>query len=670
MRFELAKDRSLECKEHLNKWAYQYYVLDEPSVSDAIYDQLYQELKEIEKEFPELITSDSPTQRVGGEPLESFEKVVHNVPMLSLSNAFSMSDFEVFDAEIDKAVGRSIGPRYVVENKWDGIAISLIYRKGVLETAATRGDGEIGENITANVKTIKSVPLKLMGNDHPEVLEVRGEALMLKDAFKRVNKKLSARGEKVYVNCRNAAAGALRNLDPRKTADRELSFFAYSCGRVEGGQMPDTHFEILGKLKQWGFPISDDTKLIGTLKELEDHINYMTEHREDIPAEIDGLVVKCNSIAEQKAIGFISKSPKWAKAYKFPAKEAFTKLKDVVFQVGATGVLTPVAKVETVFVGGVNIGSVTLHNMDEIARLGIMINDTVKLVRAADVIPKMTGVVEDLRPDNAVEIIMPSKCPACGGRVEKITGQVAYRCTAGIDCKAQVVGLIQRFVSRKNMNIDGFGDKLVEQLYKAGMLKDFRDIYRLDFDAIANLEGMGRKSADKLMTSIEKSKSTTLPKFLHSLGIREFGESTSSAVADYFGSLGKIMSASQEQLEEVEDVGPIVSSHIVSYFEDKRHSDMVKDLLDLGVHWDELDVSNRDNSLQGEVFVVTGSFSGYSRDDIKTKLKAKGAKVSGSISKSGTTCLIAGERAGSKLAKAQEFGIKIIGEKDLNAIIG
>lgn len=656
-------------KLQLQKWEHEYYVLDDPSVPDAVYDQIYCELKQLEIDNPELVGLDSPTQRVGGSPIDFFTQVTHKVPMLSLSNVFALQELIEFDSDISKLPGMDLTSGYVAENKWDGLAISLVYKNGVLVTAGTRGSGVVGENITHGIRTIKTIPLRLVGFGFPDVLEVRGEALMSKASFEKINLINESRGEKKYVNCRNAAAGALRNLDPKKIAERELSFFAYSCGQIEGGEMPSTHFETLQKFKEWGFVISEDTKLILSPSEFSDHIDAISNKRKSMPYDIDGIVFKRNSIRDQEKIGFTSKSLKWAKAYKFPPEEAVTKLIDVVFQTGFTGAVTPVGKLETVFVGGVNVSSVTLHNMDEIKRLGIRLNDMVIVARSGDVVPKLKGYVEDLRPEETRKIVMPATCPSCDGAIEKDPEQVAYRCTSGIECKAQTVGLIQRYVSRKNMNIDGFGDKLVELLHDKGMLNNFIDIYTLDYSAIEKMEGMGKKSVDKLKASIEVSKKTTLAKFLHSLGVRELGETTSRAVAEEFRSIEKLSGATKDELELIEDVGPVVSDHVASYFSSSDNLDMINKLIGLGITWNEEPLSQQNNSLEGSTYVVTGSFSNYKRDDIKDKLRSMGAKVSGSISKS-TSYLIAGEKAGGKLAKAEILGVTIIGENELEELMG
>lgn len=650
-------------RDELDQHNYAYYVLDDPKVPDAEYDRLFQELKAIEADHPELITPDSPTQRVGAIPLSAFETVQHQVPMLSLDNAFSDEDLRDFDKRVKDRLKSNVDIEYACEPKLDGLAISLIYRNGVLERGATRGDGQNGEDITQNVRTIGTVPLKLRGNGYPEVLEVRGEIYMPKDGFEKLNQQARLDGSKVFVNPRNAAAGSLRMLDSRITAKRPLELCAYSVGLVEGGDLATTHTEVLQQLNGWGFKIN---KHMATAKSIEECLSYhqkLGELRDGLAYDIDGIVFKVNDLELQRELGFVSRAPRWAIAYKFPAQEQVTKLVDVEFQVGRTGAVTPVARLEPVFVGGVTVSNATLHNRDEIERLGVRVGDSVVIRRAGDVIPQVVSVVLERRPEDAREIVFPDDCPVCGSPVETVAGEAVARCTGGLTCQAQRKEAIKHYASRKAMDIEGLGDKLVEQLVDEQLIDSVVDLYSLDLEAVSNLERMGQKSAQNLLDGIENSKQTTLPRFIYALGIREVGEATARTLAQSLGSLEAIAAADTEQLQTINDVGPVVAHFIHEWFCRAEHQQLVEALKEAGVSWENLAVKEvAELPLAGQTYVVTGTLERFSRDEAKAFLQELGAKVAGSVSKK-TQCVVAGPGAGSKLTKAQELGVEVIDEQ-------
>jgi DNA ligase (NAD+) len=648
----------------LEQHNYNYYVLDTPSIPDAEYDRLLRELSALETQNPEFLSADSPTQKVGGAALSKFEQVAHQVPMLSLDNAFSEDEFTGFNRRIKDRLMSTDELTFCCEPKLDGLAVSIIYRDGVLVQAATRGDGFTGENITQNVKTIRNVPLKLRG-DFPKELEVRGEVFMDSAGFEKLNIEAQKRGEKVFVNPRNAAAGSLRQLDSKITAKRPLMFYAYSTGLVADGSIPDDHFQQLEKLTDWGLPLCPETKLVEGPQAALDYYGDILTRRSELKYEIDGVVIKVNNKALQERLGFVARAPRWAIAYKFPAQEEVTQLLDVEFQVGRTGAITPVARLEPVFVGGVTVSNATLHNGDEIARLGVKVGDTVIIRRAGDVIPQITQVVLDRRPADARDIVFPSACPICDSHVEKVEGEAVARCTGGLVCPAQRKQAIKHFASRKALDIDGLGDKIVDQLVDRELIKTPADLFILKQGHFESLERMGPKSAKNLVTALNEAKATTLAKFLYSLGIREAGEATAQNLANHFLTLENIISASVDSLTQVSDVGDIVASHVRGFFDEEHNLAVVNALIEQGIHWPALSAPSEDDQpLAGLTYVLTGTLNTLNRNDAKARLQQLGAKVSGSVSAK-TDALVAGEKAGSKLTKAQDLGIDVLTEDDL-----
>lgn len=649
-------------KDKINEHNYRYYVLDDPIISDQEYDRLYQKLKTIETQHPELITSDSPTQRVGEKPLKEFAEVQHEIPMLSLENAFTDEDVEAFNQRIQERLHTTHEIEFTCEPKFDGLAVTLIYKKGALVKAATRGDGTTGEDITENIRTIRMIPLHLRGDDYPDTLEVRGEVFMPKKGFEELNARAAKKGEKIFVNPRNAAAGSLRQLDPRITASRPLELSCYGLGVVKGKTMPDTLGETMELLKKWGLRVSSEFKVVKGIKACLVYHNKLCDKRNSLPYEIDGAVYKVNSIKDQLKLGFVSRAPRWAIAHKFPAQEVNTIVEEVEFQVGRTGALTPVARLKPVFVGGVTISNATLHNMDEVQRKDIHIGDTVVVRRAGDVIPEVVKAIKDLRPKHAKKIHLPAHCPVCHSKIEIIEGEAIARCTGELFCAAQRKEAIKHFASRRAMDIEGLGDKLVDQLVENNLIKNAADLYSLDLDTVANLERMAEKSAQNLLDALEKSKNTTFARFLYALGVREVGEATAKQLALEYVDLPALMSATEDELQTIQDIGPVVAKHIASFFAEKHNRDVIKKLLDAGIHWKKIEKSARSVPLAGKTFVLTGALAEMTRDEAKEKLEALGAKVAGSVS-SKTSYVVAGEDAGSKLTKAKELGVEVLNEK-------
>ncbi|CAH8220584.1 DNA ligase [Vibrio aestuarianus] len=655
-----------QLRETLHYHSVRYYVEDSPEIPDAEYDRLMRELLELEAQHPELITLDSPSQRVGGKPLDGFEQVKHEIPMLSLDNAFDDDELDAFHKRIQDRLATTELDAFCCEPKLDGLAVSLLYENGVLNQAATRGDGTTGENITENVRTISAIPLKLQGEGWPTRLEVRGEVFMPKAGFERLNQQALKTGDKTFVNPRNAAAGSLRQLDSKITAKRPLNFYAYSVGVVEGAELALSHYQRFLQLKAWGLPMCPETRLVNSLDEVKSYYQSILTRREQLAYEIDGVVIKVDDIQAQQQLGFVARAPRWAIAYKFPAQEEITVLNDVEFQVGRTGAITPVAKLEPIFVGGVTVSNATLHNADEIERLGVRIGDSVTIRRAGDVIPQVVSVVLDRRPASARDIIFPSHCPVCNSEIERVEGEAVARCTGGLVCQAQRKEALKHFVSRKALDVDGLGVKVIEQLVDKEMVKTPADLFRLKAGQLTILERMGPKSAQNIVNALEKSKLTTLARFLYSLGIREVGEATAANLALHFETLDNISQATFDELLEVQDVGVVVASHITSFFEQDKNKKVIEELMELGIQWPSVVKPSEDSvqPLLGKVVVLTGSLSQLSRSDAKAALQALGAKVTGSVSKN-TDILFAGEAAGSKLAKAQELGIEIRTEQDL-----
>ena len=651
-------------RDAINEYNYYYYVLDDPRIPDSEYDRLLRELQTLETQNPELITPDSPTQRVGAPPLSAFAEVVHTTPMLSLGNAFEDKEVHDFDKRVQERL-KGANLEYVAEPKLDGLAVSLRYEKGVLVKAATRGDGRHGEDVTQNVKVIKTIPLKLRGEDFPTVLEVRGEVFMPKAGFKQWNQRQIAKGEKTFANPRNAAAGSLRQLDSRKTAERPLNFLAYAVGVVEGTALSKTHHEILHRLQTWGIPISVHILSVHGIQGCLDYYQEILVQRNALPYDIDGVVYKINRIDQQEMLGFVSRAPRWAIAHKFPAQEALTQIKDIDIQVGRTGALTPVARLAPINVGGVTVTNATLHNQDEIRRKDVRIGDTVIVRRAGDVIPEVVRVLPAKRPDNTQPFDLPNKCPVCGSEVAREEGEAVIRCTGGLFCPAQRKQALQHFVSRGAMDIDGLGEKLIEQVVDAKLVDNIADIYTLTHKQWGGLERMGDKSADNVIKALEKGKTTTLARFLYALGIREVGESTARTLAQHFGTLEKLKIATTDDLQKVPDIGPIMAKHIVAFFRQAHNLEIIQRLQEIGIHWTENEPPTATTqSLAGKTFVLTGTFSQMTRNEAKARLQALGAKVSGSVSKK-THIVVAGEKAGSKLEKAHALGIKVIDEAAL-----
>lgn len=650
-------------RDEINQHNQRYYQFDAPQIADADYDQLMFELQALETQHPELITSDSPTQRVGAAPLASFQQVLHQVPMLSLDNAFSESEFEAFDKRVRDRANLTGDVSYLVEPKLDGLAISLRYEDGLLVCAATRGDGQRGENVTENVKTIGAIPLQLKGDTVPTVVEIRGEVFMPLQGFERLNTEAIAGGEKPFANPRNAAAGSLRQLDSRVTAKRPLAFYTYGLGVLEGMPLPSSQAELFLLFTAWGLPVCDQISTAKGVQQCHQAYQSLANIRARLPYEIDGVVYKVDSFRLQRSIGFVSRAPRWAVARKFPAQEKTTQVLSIDVQVGRTGSITPVARLAPVFVGGVTVTNVTLHNEDELHRKDVRIGDSVIVRRAGDVIPEIVAVVIEQRTPQSVPYQMPTHCPVCSSPLERIEGEAVIRCSAGLYCQAQVKESVKHFASRKAMDIDGLGAKLVEQLVAQKLVQTPADLYNLTREQLLNLDRMADKSAENLLQALEKSKTTTLARFLYGLGIREVGEVTAASLAQHFGHLDALQQAPAEVLEQVPDVGPVVAKHVVSFFQLGHNREVVSQLLARGVHWPKVKtVTNDQHALSNKVVVLTGTLSSMTRDQAKAALQGLGAKVTGSVSKK-TDFLIAGEESGSKLTKAQSLGVTVLSEE-------
>ena len=657
-------------RQDLRRYEYEYHVLDNPTIPDAEYDRLFHQLKALEAAHPELITADSPTQRVGAKPLSGFAQIRHEIPMLSLDNAFSDEEFYAFVKRIEDRLIRLPEPlTFCCEPKLDGLAVSILYVNGVLTQAATRGDGTTGEDITANIRTIRNIPLQLLMDNPPARLEVRGEVFMPHAGFERLNQLALEKGEKTFANPRNAAAGSLRQLDPKITSKRPLVLNAYSIGIAEGVDLPNTHYDRLQWLKSIGIPVNPEIRLCNGTDEVLDFYCDIQNKRSSLGYDIDGTVLKINDIALQEKLGFISKAPRWAIAYKFPAQEELTRLNDVEFQVGRTGAITPVAKLEPVFVAGVTVSNATLHNGDEIERLDIAIGDTVVIRRAGDVIPQIIGVLHDRRPADARPIIFPKTCPVCDSAIVRIEGEAVARCTGGLFCAAQRKEALKHFVSRKAMDIDGVGGKLIEQLVDRELVHTPADLFKLDLTTLTRLERMGTKSAENALASLEKAKNTTLARFIFALGIREVGEATALNLANHFKTLEALQNADLEALQQVPDVGEVVANRILAFWHEPHNVAVVNDLIAQGVHWETVETKEvTENRFKGKTVVLTGTLTQMGRNEAKALLQDMGAKVSGSVSAK-TDFVIAGDAAGSKLTKAQELGVAVLTEEEFLAQI-
>lgn len=661
--------RISELRQQLNEYNYHYHVLDDPQIPDAQYDKMLRELQTLEQQYPELITADSPTQRVGAAPAGVFQQISHEIPMLSLDNALIEEEVLAFEKRILDRLGDEQVIEYACEPKLDGLAVSLVYVDGKLMRGATRGDGTTGEDITANIRTIATIPLQLRGKDYPAHLEVRGEVYMPKAGFEAINAQARNQGLKTFANPRNAAAGSLRQLNSRITAQRPLAMFCYGIGKIEPKVKAERHSEMLQYLTNWGLRTAPESVVVTSAQGCINYYKNIGAKRAALSYEIDGVVYKVNRFDLQRELGFVSRAPRWAIAHKFPAQEQLTKLLAVEFQVGRTGSLTPVARLEPVVVGGVTVANATLHNMDEIARKDVRIGDTVVVRRAGDVIPEVVNPILGYRPADAKVIELPAQCPVCNSQVVKAEGEAAARCMGGLICAAQRKEAIKHFACRRAMDIEGLGDKLVEQLVDTQLLKTVADIYLLTSVQLSQLDRIAQKSATKLQAAIEKSKHTTLPRFIFALGIRDVGEATALNLAKHFGSLETIMAASGVALQEVADVGPVVAAHTTAFFQQSHNLEVIQQMRALGVHWPNIEINEKmTQPLAGKTFVLTGTLASMSRPEATEKLQALGAKVSGSVSKK-TSYVVAGTEAGSKLAEAQQLNITVLTEQELLKLV-
>ncbi|EOI3462764.1 NAD-dependent DNA ligase LigA [Cronobacter dublinensis] len=667
------EEKLTQLRTTLRHHEFLYHVMDAPEVPDAEYDRLIRELRALEEAHPELVTPDSPTQRVGAAPLTEFSQVRHEVPMLSLDNVFDEASFLAFNKRVKDRLKSTDALVYCCELKLDGLAVSLLYENGLLVRAATRGDGTTGEDITLNVRTIRAIPLKLRGDNIPARLEVRGEVFLPQAGFEKINEEARRTGGKVFANPRNAAAGSLRQLDPRVTAKRPLTFFCYGVGLLEGGELPRSHMGRLQQFKDWGLPVSDRIRLVEMPEDVLAFYHQVETDRPTLGFDIDGVVIKVDSLELQEQLGFVARAPRWAVAFKFPAQEQMTTVRDVEFQVGRTGAITPVARLEPVQVAGVLVSNATLHNADEIARLGLRIGDKVVIRRAGDVIPQVVNVVLSERPEETRPVVFPAQCPVCGSDVERVEGEAVTRCTGGLICGAQRKEALKHFVSRRAMDVDGMGDKIIDQLVEKEYVHTPADLFRLTAGKLTGLDRMGPKSAQNVVNALENAKETTFARFLYALGIREVGEATAAGLAAHFGTLEALINASIDDLQNVPDVGIVVATHVFNFFEEESNRAVIRDLTEnVGIHWPAPQVVKAeeiDSPFAGKTVVLTGTLSQMSRDDAKARLAALGAKVSGSVSKK-TDLLIAGEAAGSKLAKAQELGIEVIDEAEMLRLLG
>ena len=661
-------------RDEIRHHNYRYHVLDDPEVPDAEYDRLMRELIKLESKHPDLVTADSPSQRVGDAPVSAFGTVEHRLPMLSLQNVFAEDELRDFHRRVTEKLelgdaGEELA--YAAEPKLDGAAVSLMYTDGVLVQGATRGDGSKGEDITHNVKTIEAVPLRLRGSGFPSTLEVRGEVFMPRKRFEEYNRKAAEAGEKTFVNPRNAAAGSLRQLDPRLTAARPLDIYVYSVGIVEGGELPDSHSETLARLRDWGLKTCPESEVVAGVEGCLRFYDRIGNARSGLPYEIDGVVYKVDAFRQQRELGFVSSAPRWAIAHKFPAQEEMTLVQGIEFQVGRTGALTPVARLEPVFVGGVTVSNATLHNMDELDRKDVRVGDTVIVRRAGDVIPEVVGTIESRRPKGTRRVKLPKSCPVCGSHVAREEGEAVARCTGGLICSAQRIEALKHFVSRKAMDIDGLGAKLIEQLVEGGRVRTPADLFTLQKEELVELERMGEKSAENLLAAIEAAKKTSLPRFLFALGIREVGEATAVSLAQSLGRFKNLLEADEERLQSVPDVGPVVARRIVEFFAEPHNLEVINLLIDEHkVNWPESDPVDvpEDGPLSGRVFVLTGTLSSMTRDEAKALVVARGGKVTGSVSRK-TDYVVYGEKAGSKLTKARQLEVETLDEDAFAALI-
>ncbi|MCM5705357.1 NAD-dependent DNA ligase LigA [Larsenimonas salina] len=659
------QEQADDLRRQIDDANHQYYVEDAPTLPNAEYDRLMRELYALEQDYPALVTPDSPTQRVGAKPDAGFPEVEHTVPMLSLDNAFDETELRAFGTRIAKPLKiEACALEFCCEPKLDGAAVSLVYERGQLVHGATRGDGRTGEDITSNLRTLRSVPLRLRGSDWPELLEVRGEVYMRHSGFEALNERAREAGDKVFANPRNAAAGSLRQLDPSITATRPLEFCAYQVARIDETREQPTHSANMALLRDWGFKTNPELSVVTGIEAVIAFCAQLGEKRDGLDYDIDGAVLKVNDLRHQRTLGFVSRAPRWAIAFKYPAQEQITRVRDVEFQVGRTGKLTPVAKLEPVQVAGVTVSNATLHNMDEIRRLDLRIGDTVTVYRAGDVIPKVVGVQTDKRPNDAQAITLPETCPVCGSGIEQIEGEADARCSGGLYCGAQRREALKHFASRRAMDIDGLGVKLIDQLVERELVKTPADLFKLECETLAELPRMGQKSGQNLIESFDKARSTTLARFIYALGVREVGETTAALLANHFGTLEALMAASEAALVEINDIGPIVAAHVRAFFDQPHNRETIEDLIEQGVTWPIVEIDAVDAPLKGQTWVLTGTLETLTRDDAKAALTALGAKVSGSVSKK-THALVAGAAAGSKLDKARTLEVPVWSEDEL-----
>ena len=664
------QQRVARLRVEIDRHNHRYHVLDDPEIPDAEYDRLMTQLRELEEEHPSLIVADSPTQRVGGAPVAAFAQVRHRMPMLSLDNAFSSEAVLAFDRRVRERLETEREIRYSCEPKLDGLAVSLTYGKGSLEIAATRGDGAVGEDVTHNIRTIQSVPLRLSGKTIPEVLEVRGEVFISIPGFKEMNRIAAEKGEKVFVNPRNAAAGSLRQLDPRLAASRPLEIFFYGASVVEGEKLPGRHSKVLETLRGWGLRTSPEARVVEGVDGLFAYYEEIGQKRSTLRYQIDGVVYKVDSLDEQRQLGFVARAPRWAIAHKFPAEEEMTRVRAIEWQVGRTGALTPVARLDPVFVGGATVANATLHNIDELQRKDVRVGDMVVLRRAGDVIPEVVRVIVEKRPAKTRRVGLPARCPVCGSEIERAEGEAVARCTGTLVCPAQLKESLRHFASRRAMDIEGLGSKLVDQLVDDGLVKDAADLYRLNAARLAELERMGEKSAAKVEEALARSKNTTLARFLFALGIRDVGEATAESLARHFRKLGELRAATATEIEEVPDIGPVTAAHVHAFLAEARNAKVIDALIELGVHWPEISAARSGGKeFDGKTFVLTGRLSSLSRDEAGDLIREQGGAVSGSVSKK-TDYVVVGDEAGSKLKKATELGVKIIDEDEFLKLIG
>ena len=662
------ESRILELRDLIARYDYEYYALDAPTVPDSEYDRIYRELQTLEQQHPTLITPDSPTQRVSGSAVNAFNSITHRQAMLSLNNAFEDNELSAFDKRVCEVLGIT-QVEYAVEPKFDGLAITLTYENGIFTQGATRGDGYTGEDVTHNLRTLRAIPMRLSCEKPPQLLEVRGEVLMLKRDFEKLNQTQLSKGEKLFANPRNAAAGSLRQLDARITAKRPLTFFAYGLGSAEGIPAITSHSMAMDYLASLHFPVSHERDLVIGASGLRSYYQKIGQMRGQLPFDIDGVVYKVNQFNQQDELGFVSRAPRWAIAHKFPAQEALTVVEDITVQVGRTGAITPVARLKPVFVGGVTVTNATLHNEDEVRRKDIYIGDTVSVRRAGDVIPEVVAVLAEKRPANARRFEMPSVCPECGSHILRPADEAVARCTGELFCPAQRKQAITHYASRRAMDIEGLGEKLVDQLVEANLVHTLADIYKLDLNTLSNLERMANKSAQNILNALETSKKTSLARFIYALGMRNVGEATAKDLAKYFGNLPALMQASTEDLLAVNDVGPVVAESITNFFSEAHNQSVIAELLSSGITWPETEGKQLSTgNLSGKTFVLTGTLPTLSRDNAKELIEAAGGKVSGSVSKK-TDYVVAGSDAGSKLDKAQELGITILDETGLLALL-